>query len=377
MSGSRTSPILIVGSARDCPDLEYASGFRAADPVVFLKSSAGQALVVPALEHGRAGRSSGAGGPVEAHTPEGLGLKGLQRRKLEHWALALLQRAGIRLVTVPASFPLAVARRLEKNGIRVQIARKPLFPERAVKTPEEVSRIRQAQQAAVIAMRTAVAEIASAEPDRRGVLTVKGRPLSSESIRRVIARALLDHDCSGKETIVAAGAQSADPHERGAGPLRAGEPIVIDIFPQHASHGYWGDLTRTVLRGRAAPEFRNMYRAVKAAHGAALARVKPGVNTADVHGAAMRALEQRGYKTGIVDGKPTGFIHSTGHGVGLAIHEAPSVGPGSGTLEAGNVITIEPGFYRPGEGGVRIEDTVVVTESGWRYLVPCEKRFEL
>jgi Xaa-Pro aminopeptidase len=278
---------------------------------------------------------------------------------------------------VAADFPVGVARRLERAGVAVTVARDALFPERAVKSAAELRRLRESQQAAVLAMRAAQALIQSADAGRDGRLESRRTVLTAEAVRETIARTLLAHDCFCRDTIVAGGDDGADPHEQGSGPLREGEPIVIDIFPQHNRHGYWGDLTRTVLRGKASPALRKLYQAVRAAQNAALSHVKPGVKCATVHNAAVEEFARRGYTTRIVDGRPEGFIHSTGHGVGLSVHEAPSVGPTDTRLRSGHVVTIEPGLYYPGLGGVRIEDTVAVTPTGWRYLVPCEKRFEL
>jgi Xaa-Pro aminopeptidase len=140
-----------------------------------------------------------------------------------------------------------------------------------------------------------------------------------------------------------------------------GETIVIDIFPQHVAHGYWGDLTRTVVRGSASPVLRRMYQAVKSAQAAVLSRVRPGVSGRTLHRAAVRELSRRGFKTEEREGRSVGLVHSTGHGVGLSVHEAPGIGPRSGRLKRGNVVTIEPGLYYPDVGAVRIEDTILVT----------------
>jgi Xaa-Pro aminopeptidase len=226
-------------------------------------------------------------------------------------------------------------------------------------------------------MRAAIAMIADTAIDARGILTKRGKTVTAEDVRRTIMRTLLDHSCLGKETIVACAEHSIDPHDVGSGPLRAHEPIVIDIFPQHTGHNYWGDLTRTVVKGSPSPALRRMYQAVRAAQSAALSRLRPGVRCRTVHNAAVRELERRGYETRRIDGKPAGFIHSTGHGLGLAIHEAPRLALSDVRLRRGHVVTVEPGLYYPGIGGIRIEDTVVVTAQGWKYLVPCEKRFEV
>jgi Xaa-Pro aminopeptidase len=237
--------------------------------------------------------------------------------------------------------------------------------------------MRESQQAAVIAMRAAVDAIARAEIGPRRELRSGGRPLTSERVQRLVAEVLLAHNCAARDIIVAGGRQAADPHEQGAGPLHAGETIVLDIFPQSLRHGYWGDLTRTIVRGAATSEQRRLYAAVRAAQAAALARVRPGARCAAVHAAAVAEFDHRGYATRREDDRAVGFIHGTGHGVGLAIHEAPAVTRSEGRLRAGHVITVEPGLYYPDIGGVRIEDTVVVTRGGWRYLAPCEKRFEV
>ena len=370
-----TGPILLIGSPETCPDIRYAAGFWAADAIVYLRTGAGKGLlVVPELEYGRAVRESRA---ARVATPRQLGLKGARRRSTGDWALAAIREVGAGRVRVSSGFPLGISRRLERAGIRVVCARGELIPERAVKTAEEIRCIRRAQQAAVIAMRAAVHMIGESAPDPAGRLVRNGEAITSESVKRLIEGVLLDHGCFSKDTIVAGGELGADPHQQGCGPLPAKRPIVIDIFPQHMRSGYWGDLTRTVVRGEAGHELRRMYAAVRAAQAAALSKIRPGASCSAVHGAAAAELLRRGYETETRDGLPAGFIHGTGHGVGLAIHEAPSVSSAGGRLRAGHVITVEPGLYYPGIGGIRIEDTVVVTGHGWQYLVPCEKRFEI
>jgi Xaa-Pro aminopeptidase len=151
----------------------------------------------------------------------------------------------------------------------------------------------------------------------------------------------------------------------------------MDIFPQNMKTGYWGDLTRTVLRGKASPYHKKMYNAVKSAQAAALSALRPGVTGRSVHLAACRELERRGFPVMFPDDQRKGFRHGTGHGVGLCIHEPPGINMYCGRLKKGQVVTVEPGWYDPQVGGVRIEDTVVITAHGWKYLVPCEKRFEI
>jgi len=252
-----------------------------------------------------------------------------------------------------------------------------LFPSRATKTPEELEHITESQQAAVAAMNAAVELIATARIGADRILRIKRRVLTSEMVRGVINRVLLDRRCIGKETIVAGGPQAADPHCKGEGPLRAGETIVLDIFPQHLDHGYWGDLTRTVVRGAPGAPLKKMYAAVRAAQATALRHIKAGAPIARIHGGVMKELERRGFKTDMTGDPPKGFIHGTGHGVGLEIHEPPGIYSAPGRLRSGNVVTVEPGLYYPGIGGIRIEDTIVVTPAGWRHLATCPKVFEV
>lgn len=368
-----TGSILLIGTSSDCADLVYATRFQAPDPVVFHRRGGRGYLVLSPLEYGRAVRTVPEG--IEVLTAEALGLRGTAARSVSGWAVAIARKTGARRVTVPVAFPLGAARALEKAGVKVVVAKQPIFPARAVKTADELRCIREAQQAAVIAMRAAVSMISHSTIESTGALRLEHRVLTSERVKRRIAEVLWEHGCVGRDTIVAGGEQGVDPHEQGSGPLRGHEAIVIDIFPQHTGHGYWGDLTRTVLHGKASSSLRQIYHAVNAAQALALSAVRPGVKGSVIHRKVNREFERRGFRRETIDGRPAGFIHGTGHGVGLEIHENPRISLSDECLKSGNVVTIEPGLYYPGKGGVRIEDTVVVTPGGWRYLVPCERKF--
>jgi len=370
-----TGLVLLAGSSQSDTDIRYLSGFSAPDPFLFLKTNSANFLVVSTMEKGRAERQSRPG--TRIFTPAEIGLTRKQSGKVENQIMALVEKAKIRRIQVSSDFPVGTFKALEKKGVDISIAGKPVCPERKVKTKDEISKLRHSQHAAAAAMNAATALIGSAKIDREKRLRTERELLTSERVRQLIHRILINHDCAGIETIVAGGDQATDPHERGHGQLYAGQAIIIDIFPRSEKTGYWGDLTRTVCCGSPTPELKKLYNAVKAAQAAALRAVKPGVCADEVHSAARAVFEQRGYETKETDGRNVGFIHGTGHGVGLDIHELPRVGTSGETLETGNVITIEPGLYYPGLGGIRIEDTVVVTEKGWRYLAPCPKKFEL
>jgi Xaa-Pro aminopeptidase len=370
-----TAPILLVGTTSENSDLRYASGFDAVDPVVHFRDGINNFLIVPMMELGRAKREAKRG--VCVLTPSDFCLGKAERRRVSSWAIALLRERHVHRVMVPPSFPIGIALRLRRAGIRLIVAKRAVFPEREVKSVREIACIREVQKAAAAAMKFAIRKISKTRVDRAGFLIEHGRKLTAGEIRRAIDLKLTELDCVARDTIVACGKISADPHARGDGPIRAGEPIVIDIFPRHKAHGYWGDITRTIVRKKALPELRRMYTAVTAAQRAALHEVKEGAEPEHIHETVRRIFAARGFRTEIKNGRAEGFTHSTGHGVGLDIHEAPSLSPGVGRLKAGNVVTVEPGLYYRKIGGVRIEDTVLVTRTGFRHLVKVPYRLEV
>jgi Xaa-Pro aminopeptidase len=370
-----TGQILIAGSPQSDTDIRYLSNFTAPDPFVFLKTASWNYLLVSPMEKGRAESQSKKG--VKVFTPAELGLSPKQSGRTDLQIIALMEMAGVRRIKVPSAFPVGVFRSLKSKGIKVSVLDEPVCPQRSIKDRSELMSIRASQRAAVAAMDAGISLIASARIDQENRLRNGDTFLTSESVRRLIHKTLIDHDCTGIETIVAGGDQATDPHERGHGPLYAGQSIIIDIFPRSEKTGYWGDITRTVCRGPASPKLKKMYLAVKAAQAAALRLVQPGICADLVHKAAQQVFTERGYETTEIEGRNVGFIQGTGHGVGLEIQERPRVGKSGEKLAAGNVITVEPGLYYPGLGGIRIEDTVVVTENGWRYLATYEKKFEL
>ena len=365
--------VLRVGIPEKDADLRYACGFTAPDPLIFLKTKRKAILVVNAMEAPRARRTVRG---ITVWTPDELGLTDERRSSRREWVLALLKREHLKKIAVPHSFPFGLAEALRGAGIRLVLLDEAMIPARAIKRPDECAAIRHCQQAAAAAIRKAIRAIAAAVPDAKGRLTLEGRLLTSERLRTMIRHWLLDWECEGPDLIVACGAQGADPHEMGHGPLWAGQSIVLDVFPHHMHTGYWGDMTRTVVHGRASPPLRAMYRAVLEAQRAVLAAIRPGVNAACLHRLAVETLAAHGFRTEIRNGRPVGFFHGTGHGVGLEIHEEPVLGSRPIRLRPGHVVTVEPGLYDPEVGAVRIEDTVVVTRHGADPLANCTKQLE-
>ena len=177
---------------------------------------------------------------------------------------------------------------------------------------------------------------------------------------------------------MAGGRQACDPHEPGHGPLRANEPIILDVFPRSQKTGYFGDITRTVVRGRASDAARRVYDTVLRAQQIAFARLRPSIKAVEVHDAVRTFFDSEGYKTVTKRGRMHGFFHGTGHGLGMEIHEAPRISLAShDVLAAGQVVTVEPGLYYPGVGGVRLEDVAVLTPQGARNLTKFEKVLEV
>lgn len=355
-------------------DLRYVSGFSAPDPVVALLGPRRKLLVVNAMEAGRARRTVRG---MTVLTPGELALKPDEKGRLSGWILGALRREKIRRVMVGPSFGIGLARRLEAAGIRLDVAEKSLFEERARKSAVEIRALRKVQAATAAAMRRAMELIARSRPDDRGRLVLDGELLTAERVRADLRRLLLEKECLAPELIVACGSQAADPHQAGHGPLRAGRSIVLDIFPRDMKTGYWGDMTRTVVKGKAPPALAAMEKAVREVQAAVLKAVRPGARGKDLHQMAVRMFEEKGFRNRERNGASEGFIHGTGHGVGLEIHEGPNLGGQEIVLRPGHVVTVEPGLYYRAVGGVRIEDTVLVTKTGCSVLASCPKPFEL
>jgi Xaa-Pro aminopeptidase len=287
-----------------------------------------------------------------------------------------LRTCGIRELVVPSYFHFAYAEGLRKLGYQLSIREDPFFPARLVKRPDELRAIEECQEHAEAAM-AFVAGILAGSEIRGGWLYHESRLLTSEGLRSEIQKFLLERNCQAFNTIVAGGDQGADPHTRGRGPLPANQTIIVDIFPRSERTRYWGDMTRTFVRGKASAEVHRLYNDVLEAQKIAFSLLRAGTDASEVHGRVAGYLKDQGNPNGETRGRKTGFIHGTGHGIGLEIHEMPRIGRIKCPLVAGNVVTVEPGLYYPGIGSVRLEDVVVITENGCRNLNSFPKELEL
>lgn len=368
---------LIIAASEANADLYYATRFLAPDPFVFLWHGAEKILLMSDLELDRARAQAEATAVLSLAEYERRASDGGVQRPQPLDALAvLLAERGVRTLQVPGTFPVEHADGLRERGYRLSVKPAPFFEERPIKTEAEVTAIRRSMQRTEAALGAAIQAIRDAEV-RGGLLWWQGEVLTSERLKRFLAMALLADGMVAQHTIVACGNDGCDPHHQGAGPLRAGETIILDVFPQDAESRYFADITRTVVKGKAPEEVRRMYQAVLEAQAVALERIRGGAEGEQIHREVQAALERHGFATGEVGGRRQGFFHGTGHGIGLEIHELPRIAQRPMTLAPGHVVTVEPGLYYPGVGGVRIEDVVVVTATGCENLTTFPKLMEV
>ncbi|NOR78049.1 MAG: M24 family metallopeptidase [Methanophagales archaeon] len=360
--------LLMVSGSMHNADMYYATRFLSADPFVYLRLPHKDLLLVSQMEYERAKKESIVN-EVRSSLDYGHDLK------TEEFITNVLHEEGITSIEVPRYFSLFTAEELKKTGIEVvPVEELIMTKEREIKGGQEIEYVRKAQRACEHAMEIAITVIKSSSV-KGNCLMDNGKVLTSESVKAYIEHALIDAgcNCDGGESIVACGERAADPHFAGSGPIYANQAIIIDIFPRLKLERYFADMTRTVAKGEPEKALTDMYVTVKHAQEAALALLKAGVTCKEVHNLVCDIFEERGYGT-IRKRSKKGFIHSTGHGVGLDIHETPSVGDNDYELRAGNVITIEPGLYDPKVGGIRLEDMVLVLKNGCENLTKLEKK---
>jgi Xaa-Pro aminopeptidase len=372
----RPSARLLYAASEMDADILYPTGFFAPDPFLFIQKGKTRILVMSDLEMGRARQQSSVDRVLSwSKVAEPLEAGGRKAPVAEVIAHAL-RGLGLRRAEVPESFPLGLAMELDALGIRLDLGPEPFWPEREIKAPHEVRAIEAALRAAEAGLLAGIEALRSCRI-RRGWLWRDGRRFTAEDLRSVVNTRIMAEGCIPAHTICAPGDQAVDPHEEGHGPLRAHQPIVMDIFPRSEKTGYFGDLTRTVVRGKGSFALHEMYAIVHEGVRLGHSRLRDGVQGLDVHREIQALFARQGYRTGVRDGRMQGFFHGTGHGLGLQIHEAPSIGKRPCVLRAGHVVTVEPGLYYLGLGGVRIEDVAVVTKTGSRCLTRVPKQLEI
>jgi Xaa-Pro aminopeptidase len=362
--------VLIFGDTVRHPELRHEVPLTLGDPFLYAETEGRAHIVITDFEWPRLQE---AGVDAELISPFALGIDDLLDSGKKYWQIGLemalrgVRHIGVTNAVVPHTFPLQLATFLGENGVELTPDREFFDSRRRVKNDTELAGIRRAQRAAEAGMDAARDLFRSAEQSN-GALTVDGTPLTSERVKLAIQDAFAQHGCTAEEFIVSHGAQSAIGHDMGAGDIRAGEPIVIDLWPKDAETACFADMTRTYCIGEVPRELREYHSVVKESLDRSLQEVRAGVNGADVFAASCEPFHREGHKT-LLSKDPgevveDGYFHSLGHGVGLDVHEQPGLARAGEDLVAGDVVTLEPGLYRRGWGGCRLEDLVLVTTDG-------------
>jgi len=366
--------VLIHGDTMRSPELRHEVPVLIPDAFLYAEKDGRRVVVLHSLEIPRV-REDAPG--LEILPLDQLGLDELLASGMKSWEAGLelavrgCRELGIDHALVPPSFPLGYADHLRANGIEVTVERDLFDDRRRSKTETEIAGIRRAQRACEAALDASRELLRKAQPNGAG-LQVDGEPLTCERIKRVIEDVFADHEVEGSDMIVAHGPQTAVGHNMGSGQIAPNEPIVFDLFPRDKATGCYSDMTRTYVVGEPSDEVREWHSLVKHALETSTAEVKPGVNGSALFEQVCDQFHEAGYKTQL-NKEPgevleNGFIHSLGHGVGLEVHELPSLGRSGHDLVPGDVVTIEPGLYKSGHGGVRLEDIVLVTKDGHEVL---------
>jgi len=369
--------ILLVSASEGDSNMLYAAGFFVPDPFIFFQHKKIKYVVMSDLEIDRAKK--------QAHADRVLSLS-LYQRKLRKNGKSptmidildlLFRERGIRSLIVPANFSVLLADQLRAKGFSVQIKRDPFFAERETKDGTEVKHITESLRVATHGLEAGIRALKRTKIKRDGYLYLNGARLTSEMLKTFVNTTIMAQGWVPSHTIISSGNQCVDPHHEGTGPIKAHTSIIFDIFPRSQKTGYFGDLSRTVVRGHASERLKEMYATVQAGQKIGFDQIRDGIDGKEIHQKILALFEARGFHTGRINGRMQGFFHGTGHGLGLDIHEPPRIAPVEATLRAGHVVTVEPGLYYLGVGGVRLEDVVVVTPRGNRNLTDCPQFLEI
>ncbi len=369
---------LIVAASEGDSNMLYATGFFVPDPFIFFQHKKKKYVVMSDLEIDRA-KSQAIVDRVLSFSAyqKKLRKKGRQNPTMVDVMDLLFHERSIRSLIVPANFSALLMDQLRAKGFNVRIKRDPFFPERETKTVAEVRHISESLRVAKLGLDAGIRALKRAKIGRDGYLYFNGSRLTSETLKTIVNTTIMAQGSLPSHTIISSGNQCVDPHHEGAGPIRAHTSIIFDIFPRSQKTGYFGDLSRTVVRGRASDKLKEMYAAVQAGQNTGFKMIRDGADGKEIHEKILGLFKDRGFPTGRINGRMQGFFHGTGHGLGLDIHEAPRIAPVEATLRNGHVVTVEPGLYYHGIGGVRLEDVVLVTARGNRNLTHCPQFLEI
>jgi Xaa-Pro aminopeptidase len=362
--------VLIYADSFRSADMRHAVPLAVPDPFLYAEHAGSRHVFCSSMEAGRLREL----GLFEVHPHEELGMdeliaSGLAPGEIDaQLGLRAVGSLGIERASVPGNFPVWLADHLRAAGVELDVDQELFDDRRRSKTEAQVAGIRRAQRAAEAAM-DACRELLRRSEIRGDELVLDGEPLTVERVKAEMNVAFAAHDTTADEYIVAPGAQGAKGHDMGSGPIRPSTPLVVDIFPRDNASAVYTDMTRTFVVGEVPDDVREWHRLCKEALDRANGEIRAGVEARSVFDGTCEIFEAAGEPTQRTK-KPgqtlsDGFFHGLGHGVGLEVHEEPSMGRlARKKLVAGDVVTVEPGLYRSGYGGVRLEDIVLVTENG-------------
>lgn len=375
---SKENLLIVADSERDA-NMLYAVRMFVPDPFIYLKLNGACHVVLSDLEIDRA-RKAARHCTIHSLTDfqERLRKSGVKRPGLAHVIRAVLKEHHTKKISVPPNFPHGLARQLRDLKVKVKLWKNESLPARELKTPQEVKKISAALMMAEVGLSEGIQVLKRAKVGKNRRLMHNNVPLTSERLRAIIDTAIIQAGGFAHHTIVSCGDQACDPHEHGYGPIKANVPIILDVFPRSQKTGYFGDITRTVVKGRAPEPVRKMYHSVAQAQEIAFKHLCDGASGREIHRKVSDFFESQGFQTGKQNGRMQGFFHGTGHGVGLEIHESPRISKTStDKLQAGHVVTVEPGLYYLGLGGIRLEDMAYLTRKAPKNLTKFEKVLEV
>jgi Xaa-Pro aminopeptidase len=362
--------VLMYADTFRSPELRHEVPLGVPDPFLYAERDGVKHISIGSMEIPRLA----ALGLFELHPGEEFGLDELIASGLSYSdvrqeiAVRSVKALGVTSAVVPETFPLWLADRLRAEGVDLNVDADFFDDRRRVKTEAEIAGIRRAQRAAEAGMDT-VRDLLRRSSQNGDGLTIDGEALTVERVKSEMAQAFAAHGASADDFIVAPGPQGAVGHDMGSGPIRAGVPIVVDIWPRDNESFMFCDMTRTFVVGDVPDDVREWHRLCKEALDRAISEIRDGASGRAIFDGTCEIFEAAGEPTQRTKapGKPLadGFFHGLGHGVGLEVHEAPGMGLASREpMKAGDVVTVEPGLYRQGYGGVRLEDLILVTSNG-------------
>src|SRR2546429_4475437 len=305
--------LLIVADSEHDANMLYAVRMFVPDPFIYLRINAKCHIVMSDLEIDRARKQASHCRVLSwSHYTRKLKQRGAKTQGFAAVIRQVLQEKRIKKVFVPDSFPHGLARDLRRLKIKVKVKEGHFFPEREFKTADEVKKISAALMMAEVGLAEGIQALKNARIGKNRRLMYHNVPFTSEKLRAIIHIAIIQAGGLANHTIVAGGRQGCDPHEQGHGVLRAHEPIIIDIFPRSQKTGYFGDITRTVVKGRASEAVRKLYHLVARAQDMAFETLESGMSGAEVHKTVKEFFDREGYRTGRRQGRLQGFFYRPG-----------------------------------------------------------------